>query len=129
MRTRLLERVITKLYAAKIAEHGTTVPQYTLLAATVKRPGARAKDLANALFIDASTLSRNLDRLEKLGFIQLQPGNGRDRHIFATEAGRAVLVAAHPDWLAAQNEAAELLGASTEAVYEVTRRLFASKNP
>lgn len=116
MRVRLVERAITKRYNEVTAPHGATVAQMTLLAAITRRPGVRATDLAHHLVIDASTLSRNLDRLERLGWIEIRPGEGRNRHLFVTDAGAEVLVAIHHGWSEAQRELRAQFGDDADAI-------------
>lgn len=123
MRVRLIDRVVTQLYAKHVSEHGVSVPQASLLAAIVRNPNVRAIDLASALAFDRSTLSRNIDKLVKRDLISVAKGRGRSRHLKATETGRSLLQALGPSWEKAQQEAEQLLGDHAASVLELARTL------
>lgn len=119
MRVRLLERVVCGLYAEATAAHGVTIAQYTLLAAITRSPDVRASDLAQALVLDRSTLSRNLARLKQLGHVSSHKGRGRSLHYRVTASGEEVLVAVHAGWSDAQEKAGTLLGEHRASVMEL----------
>ena len=123
MRARLIERAVTQLYAEACNAQNVSVAQVTLLAAITRYPGARATDLSHRLRMDASTLSRNLNRLHKHALIEMRPGDGRSRHLFVTTEGRDILEAVHPGWQSAQQSAQQLLGLDATAVYRLAQRL------
>jgi DNA-binding MarR family transcriptional regulator len=73
------------------------------------RPG----DLAQAMKMDASTLTRNLKPLMAAGWVQLAAGvDGRSRLITVTDAGRAKRQDAQRHWKMAQTRLNRLLGMS-----------------
>lgn len=123
MHVRLVERAITRLYSDVTTPHGATVAQITLLAAITRHPGIRATDLATHLSIDASTLSRNLDRLQKLGFVDMRAGEGRNRHLFVTPRGEDVLVAIDTGWREVQRVVRDRLGDDTDVIYSLARSI------
>lgn len=110
MRTRRLARVITRTYVDRMAHHGLTVAQFSLLVAVGANPGARAADLAPALDLEKSTLSRELAPLLADGLLRAEARDGRSQGLFLTDAGAARLEAARPDWEASQLAAREALG-------------------
>lgn len=59
------------------------------LGTTAGRPGVRASDVAQALGLDKSTVSRGLTHLESLGLIERvgDPDDGRARLLRLTETG------------------------------------------
>lgn len=61
------------------------------LGTTTSRPGVRASDVAQALGLDKSTVSRGLSHLESLGLIERvgDPDDGRARLLRLTETGAA----------------------------------------
>ena len=70
VRVRRLDRVITRMYDAALARHGLTTAQMNLLAAIAATGGARAADLTRVLEVEKSTLSRDLKRMEQLGWVR-----------------------------------------------------------
>src|SRR5205823_8159797 len=86
VRVRSLARVITRIYDAALARHGVSTAQMNLLAAIAVSGGARAADLTRILEMEKSTLSRDLQRMEQLGWIRFQ-GASRGRAVTLTPAG------------------------------------------
>jgi DNA-binding MarR family transcriptional regulator len=69
----------------------------------VKLGPLRLGDLANAMRLDASTLSRNLQPLLDKGLIELHTGaDARSRIVQATPAGRVLRAEAQKAWKQAQ---------------------------
>lgn len=110
MRVRRLSRQLTRIYIAHLRDCGLTVSEYTLLAAIGASPGARATDLAAALDIEKSTLSREIRRLTEAGWVQAAASEGRAVALELTPAGAGQLAAAMPAWEDAQAEALRSLG-------------------
>jgi len=104
-RVRLLGRVVTNLYDAVLKPFAITVNQTTILAmltlAGEVGPGTIGRELA----MEKSTVSRNLERMRKNGWIETTK-----RGIRVTAAGRELLAALHPAWEKAQADAERLLG-------------------
>ena len=74
------------------------------------RPG----DLAAAMTMDASTLTRNLKPLVAAGWLQLAAGeDGRSRSVHITPAGRDKRAEAQRHWRAAQAQLNQQLGVDT----------------
>jgi len=69
VRVRRLGRVITRIYDAALAKHGVSAAQLNLLAAIAAGDGARPGDLTRLLDLEKSTLSRDLKRMERLGWV------------------------------------------------------------
>jgi DNA-binding MarR family transcriptional regulator len=103
LRTRMLARRLTRLYDDALRRHGLTVSQLILLVAMTRYPDKPAAVLGRGLEIEKSTLSRNLARLAEAGWITQAP-------LSVTDAGRALIAAAYPDWQRAQREAEHLVG-------------------
>ena len=63
------------------------------------------------LFMEKSTVSRNVDRMRKKGWIDVAgKDDGVSQIVTVTPKGRKLLAAAHVEWKKAQKQAAELLG-------------------
>jgi DNA-binding MarR family transcriptional regulator len=111
VRVRRLGRVITRVYDAALAPHGITIAQLNLLTAIVAAEGARLTDLGRILDVEKSTLSRDLQRMEVLGWIRFDlRQSGRGRSISLTSAGTRLLLQVRPAWEKAQETARSQLG-------------------
>jgi len=111
VRVRRLGRVVTRVYDAALAPHGVTIAQLNLLTAIVAADGARPTDLVRILDVEKSTLSRDLQRMEDLGWIRFDPRqSGRGRSISLTPAGTRLLLEVRPAWEKAQEAARSQLG-------------------
>lgn len=94
--------LVTRVYNSYLAPAGLEVTQYSILRKIEAGTAGSASELADIVGVERSTLARNLDRLEKLGLVAPQPGEGRRLVHVLTEAGRERLEAAKPLWLDAQ---------------------------
>jgi DNA-binding MarR family transcriptional regulator len=85
--------------------------QYSLLSQVLQRGPIRPSDLAKAMVLDASTLTRNLKPLVASGWVSVGLGaDSRSHRIAITAAGRAKRAEAQCRWKAAQESLNELLG-------------------
>lgn len=111
MKLRQLMRRVTQHYDAEVGKTGLRGTQYSLLSHVVKLGPVRPVDLAKAMKIDASTLTRNLRPLIDAGWVTLDPGaDGRSRLVSATDAGREKRQEAQRRWRAAQEGINQTLG-------------------
>lgn len=118
LRSRRLSRVVTRLYVERMGEVGLTVAQFTLLAAIGSNPGVRAADLAPALDLEKSTVSRELATLTGAGLVAVEPLGGRSQGLRLSAEGAARLADALPAWEAAQAHAREALGPLGDALLD-----------
>src|SRR4051794_16595602 len=89
LKLRQLMRRVAQRYDAEVGKAGLKGTQYSLLSHVTKLGPIRPADLAAAMSVEASTLSRNLKPLVAAGWITLSPGaDGRSRLVEATDAGR-----------------------------------------
>ncbi len=111
VRVRRLGRVITRIYDAALAEHEINISQLNLLAAIAVGGRARPSDLTRLLDVEKSTLSRNLKRMESLGWVRSDPAQPRrGRSLRLTPAGSAMLIKMRAVWEKAQATAQAELG-------------------
>jgi DNA-binding MarR family transcriptional regulator len=81
--------------------------QLNVLVALALASDARPTDIAQALALEKSTLSRNLERMVARGWIEVLPGEqGTTQRLRLLPAGRRILEEAMPAWRAAQRQAA-----------------------
>jgi DNA-binding MarR family transcriptional regulator len=111
LKLRQASRRVTRHYEAYLAPTGLKITQYSLLSYVVKLGPLQAGELAAALQMDASTLSRNLQPLLHQGLLSASVGaDARCRVIDATPEGRARRALAQKAWKAAQQSLNQRLG-------------------
>lgn len=111
LKLRQLMRRVAQLYDAEVGKTGLRGTQYSLLSYAVKLGPVRPVDLARAMKIDASTLTRNLRPLLDAGLLVLRPGpDARSRLVEATPAGRDKRREAQRRWRVAQESLNARLG-------------------
>ena len=112
-RLRQLTRRVTQFYDAELVKAGIRTTQYALLSHVLKLGPVRPGELARAMTMDASTLTRNLKPLVDAVWIEVSAGpDARSRTVTITEAGRARREAARDDWQRAQKGLEARLGRS-----------------
>jgi DNA-binding MarR family transcriptional regulator len=121
-------RAISQKYDAMLRDTGLTVTQYTLLTAITEIGKPRVNDLADALGMDQTTLSRTLRIMKRDGLIAAAAGEDRRESRWTlTPRGQEQFKRATPRWRQAQRAIEKLLGPDTErlrsAAYELTNRL------
>ena len=110
-RLRLLNRVVTKIYDDALRPLGVKLSQGNILAVTAKLGVARPADVCSILELDASTLSRTVERMVANGWLKILPGDDARHHPFQlTDQGRKLMEKAIPAWEKAQAKASLLLG-------------------
>ena len=103
LKLRQLSRVLTRHYAGFVAPTGLKITQYSLLSHVVTLGPVGAGDLAAAMRLEASTLTRNLQPLVQQGLVQVIRGDdARSRVVQATAGGRALRVQVQRAWKRAQ---------------------------
>jgi len=113
---RQLTRRVTQHYDRVVATSGLKTTQYSLLSQMEHLGAVRPSDLAAAMAMDASTLTRNLQPLVANGWAQIGPGeDGRSRLVSITARGRAKRLEARREWKRAQLALNERLGAARVA--------------
>ncbi len=109
---RQLTRRVSQHYDAEMARIGLKTTQYSLLSHVLKLGPVRPGDLALAMTMEPSTLTRNLKPLLAAGWVALAAGpDGRSRSVTITALGRAKRVDAQRHWKVAQAGLNQLLGA------------------
>ncbi len=104
-------RAVTQLYDAALEPAGLRATQFSLLAVLDGRDAVTITDLARAMVMDRTTLTRNLRPLEKQGLVAIAPGDDRrTREVSLTRRGRQTLTRATPRWRHAQTGMLDALG-------------------
>jgi DNA-binding MarR family transcriptional regulator len=127
VRLRMIHRVVTGLYDAALRPHGLRVSQMNVLTAVAGAGAVRPADLCRLLRLDKSTLSRDVERLRRRGWLEVARGDdARSHRLRITPAGSALLAECLPAWRKAQQRARKLLGAdAVAALAGVARALWA----
>jgi DNA-binding MarR family transcriptional regulator len=108
---RQLTRRVSQHYDHEMSKIGLKTTQYSLLSQVVQRGPIRPGDLAKAMALDASTLTRNLKPLVAAGWLRVGAGPDDRSHLVAiTQAGREKRTEAQRRWKAAQESLNVLLG-------------------
>lgn len=104
-------RVVTQIYDGALRPAGLTSTQFNLLEALDLVPEARTGDIAAALAMDSTTVTRSLKLIEEAGWIRpLETKDRRERRWKLTAQGNARLTLARPYWETAQEQVRAALG-------------------
>ncbi len=111
LKLRQLMRAVAQHYDAEVGKSGLKGTQYSLLAHVVLLGPLRPVDLAAAMKVSPSTLSRNLQPLVAAGWLDVTAGeDARSRLVLATDAGKAKRLEAQRRWKTAQLALNDRLG-------------------
>jgi DNA-binding MarR family transcriptional regulator len=111
MRVRLLNRVVTKIYDECLRPHGLRTAQQNILVATSLMKSATPSELERRLNLDKSTVSRNVERMRRRGWVEFVSGeDGRSHHVHVTAEGMKLLRKSLVAWKRAQKKTAAMLG-------------------
>jgi DNA-binding MarR family transcriptional regulator len=106
---RNVARLVTRAYDDSLRPTGLTAAQLALLAAIDSKEASSIAGLSKDLFMDRTTLSRNLGPLVSAGWVSLTD-EGRSRLARVTASGKAKIREAHPLWRQAQAALTQKLG-------------------
>jgi DNA-binding MarR family transcriptional regulator len=116
LKLRQLSRLVARHYEVHVGPTGLKNTQYSLLSYVVKLGPLGMGELAAAMKLDASTLSRNLVPLVDKGWVEVGAGDDqRSRLVGATLAGQALREEAQQAWKRAQLALNQRLGAARVA--------------
>ena len=73
VRMRMLNRIVTNLYDEALRPLGLRVSQMNILVATAKMGTVRPAEIGARLHLEASTLSRNVERMKERGWLEVVP--------------------------------------------------------
>src|SRR5215472_301947 len=108
---RRASRDISRIHDHALAPSGLSGAQFSLLIAISLFGEAPLQRVAEELGLDRTTLTRNLQPLERDGLVSSSPGKDqRVRLLRLTEAGRRALQRAYPLWEEAQAAVVGALG-------------------
>lgn len=123
-RVRLLNRVVTKAYDDCLRPLGLRSAQQTILVAISLMKAPTPTHIERRLSLDKSTVSRNVERMQRRGWVEFVPGeDGRSHHLKLTAKGAQLLRESAAAWQLAQKKVGFLLG--KEGVTALSRILSA----
>jgi DNA-binding MarR family transcriptional regulator len=122
---RMASRAVASIYDAHLAPCGLTSNQLALLWPIVALEPMPMSEIARAVVMDKTTVSRNVAGLVDAGLAEVRTGeDGRHRLVSTTARGRHAFAAAMPAWEAAQAEIARVFGrANFTSLVKETRKL------
>jgi DNA-binding MarR family transcriptional regulator len=108
---RRASRIMAQLYDAAFRPVGLVQTQFTLLIAIHLLEPVPITQLAQELFTDQTTITRNIKLLEKRGLVTSNPGEDRRvKLVSLTDEGQIALEQALPLWEQAQTEVMQRFG-------------------
>ena len=117
---RLLGRTITGVYDNALRPLGIRASQMNILVVVAKYGQASPGQVGGWLNIEKSTLSRNIERLQKQEWLEVTPaGRGHAHRLQLTGKGMSILNQGLPLWRKAQRKTRSILG--DRGAKEVTR--------
>lgn len=119
-RVRFLNRVVTSIYDEALRPLGVTINQLNMLVALSRMGEATAKQVGSVLQMEPSTISRNLKRMRKEGWVRATSGSdARTVQLTVSLQGAHLIRMAMPAWRKAQARAREMLGSGyTNALFQ-----------
>lgn len=131
VRVRILNRVITNIFDHALQPLDLKLTQGNILVMLSLYGGASPGDIGKVLLMEKSTVSRNLERMRKKGWIDVAGrDDGQAQVVSVTAKGRKLLKAAHAAWEKAQEQASLLLGEEgVSAVHKLHETVQRKKMP
>jgi DNA-binding MarR family transcriptional regulator len=104
---RRLARNLTSLYEAELADSGLNISQFTVMRYLEALEPVHVSNLAEAVELDQSTMTRNLLVLKKLGVVDIAIGreDARTKVVRLSSKGARILKKARSSWERAQIDA------------------------
>ncbi len=110
LRIRRLDRSLSRIYDDALRPHGLTIAQLGLLTALTLTGPIQPGKLGDILDLERSTLSRNVARMLRKGWISAAAAkDGRSQLLSISQRGEDLLGEAFSAWRRGQKQAMELL--------------------
>lgn len=111
VRVRLLNRTITAIYDDALRPLGLTAGQLNILVLIAKHGPVSPGEMARRLNMEKSTVSRNIERMRKNGWLNVIAGeSSRRQQLTLSRQGKSLIEKSVPPWSEAQIQARALLG-------------------
>ncbi|HKN18391.1 MAG TPA: MarR family winged helix-turn-helix transcriptional regulator [Dissulfurispiraceae bacterium] len=124
-RIRKISRVITGIYDRAMRPHGIKVNQAGILVMLSLTKKPKPGDICRMFQMEKSTVSRNIERMRKQGWIEVgKEDGGLSQVLTVTPKGKKLLTDVYGKWEKAQKEVSEFLGEDgVKAVHMLTDRM------
>jgi DNA-binding MarR family transcriptional regulator len=110
-RVRLLNRIVTKAYDDSLRPLGLRTAQQTILVAISLMKTPTPRQIERRLSLDKSTVSRNVERMQRRGWVDSVSGeDGRSHYLKLTAKGEHLLRESGAAWERAQKKMALSIG-------------------
>lgn len=110
-RLRIINRAISRIYDDALRPFHLRVAQLNTLVVVMETGGLTPNELSQRMHMDASTVSRNVERMCNSGWLKLADiDDARSHEIQITERGMRLIADVAPAWEEAQQQAEALLG-------------------
>src|SRR5262249_2948987 len=107
---RRASRAVSRLYDEELRAVRLRTTQYSLLRLLARAGKIRQRDLGDLMFLDETTVTRNLRPLIGRAWVALRAGQDRrEKRVAITEVGTAKLEEAGPAWERAQERMRSVL--------------------
>jgi DNA-binding MarR family transcriptional regulator len=112
LQVRKLTRIVAQIYDRALEPVGLTCTPFSVLAILQHRTDLSVGELAELVVMDATTMTRGVQPLERRGFLALRisPQDRRRRELQLTDEGGAAFRAAVPHWRRARRMVDRLVG-------------------
>jgi len=122
-----LARAVTRIAAEEFAVTGLSPSHALLLMSVNKHPGIQPNELAAAMMLEPSTITRLIEKVEALGLVERKQ-KGKVVHIFSTTEGKRKQRILKAAWADLDKRYAAVLGKKssdqlTASIYEAAGRL------
>jgi DNA-binding MarR family transcriptional regulator len=119
-----LSRLLTGLYNAKMKDVPLSISQYTLVVNIEALAPARVTEVANAMLMDRTSVTRLTEPLVARGLLKIEQGEDdrRVKNLTVTAAGRAALKASAQAWQEAQQAVYDAIGGEQWKLLRTTLR-------
>jgi DNA-binding MarR family transcriptional regulator len=109
--SRQAARALTRAFDRMLRPYGIRVTQFSALVMLSLRDALTIGELARSLGVERTTLTRNLELIERKGWVKVTTGeDARARVIAITPKGRAAVTGAVGAWRQAQQAAVAAIG-------------------
>lgn len=132
LQVRKAERQLSQLYGSYLEQNGMRITQFGLLRAIDGLEEPSITEIGRVLGIDQTTVTRNVEKLEKSGIVICEhaQADSRKKLVKLTTLGKDSLERAEPCWEKAQHQVVTGLGdADTQELLRLLAKLasFAAK--
>jgi DNA-binding MarR family transcriptional regulator len=116
MRFRRLGRLMSNRYNEHLRSHGIDISLLNVLFAVAGNPGIHQSEIGKRLILERSTLSRDLQRLKKMGLIDTTKVDGyKSLSLHLTKQGKAKVESMREDWDDIQKQIEDKVGSAISA--------------